>query len=171
MGNVLNLHKLVRETADEFPETADPGVLADKVFGLIEPSQYATALRTMLRSYVRKVMTEDRAFRIPAPPAGTVPQQPKGKQPAPRSGYMEAMRAGAWRSRLAERTHGADGWLLLRDCTRDDLEAAASERRGLAVANAKAATTYDTLASLLTAHAVAVVGSLPESALAEALAD
>ena len=167
MTDELNLHKLVRDTANEFPETADPGILADKVFDLIPADQYAAVVRTMLRSYVRRVMTEGRgAFAPVQPPLATLP-----KQSAPRSRYMDDMRAGIWRARLGERTHGANGWLLLGDCTHADLVAAAEERRNLAVANARAAGTYDRLAALLTAHAVQIVSNLPESALAEALAD
>lgn len=164
----LNLHRLVKDTVDQFPETADPGILADKVFDLITSDQYAEAVRTMLRSYVRRVMTEGRGAFLASPASVTVPSRP-GPQGAPRSRYVEAIRAGAWRARLGERTHGANGWLLLRDCTRADLLAAAEERRNLAVANVQAAETYDKLAELLTAHGKATVSDLPDTVLETAL--
>lgn len=163
----INLHQLVRTVVDEFPEDADPGVLADKVFTRITEGQYADALRTVLRSYVRRVMTEDRGFR-PSVPTVTAPD----KQPYRKSGYVAAMQESGLRARLMERTHGANGWLLLlRDCTVDDLLAAAAERRELAASNGAAATRYEALAAALTESGKTVLGDLADDVLEEILPD
>lgn len=56
----FSLHRLVREVITEHREEADPGALADTVFERIAPDDYAAALRTVLRRYVRQVMNEER---------------------------------------------------------------------------------------------------------------
>lgn len=180
----LSLHQLVQQTIDEFPETADPGILADKVFGQIPEEKYGEVVRATLRSYVRRVMAETR-------PAAFVPDKPSA-DPAPersadvavegtpsyleadltapvgrkgRSSYREAMQAGVWRARLGERIHGATGWLLLRDCGIDDLRAAAAERRDLAAKNVRSAEQLELLQTHLVASGVDTVGDLPDRTL------
>lgn len=163
MSEDFNLHHLVRTVADEFPEIADPGVLADTVLGRIEPGDYRAALKTLLRSYVRTTLNADRSVPVPAP-SGTVPSQRA-------SGYVTAIRDGARTAWLMSRVHGAHGWKLLRDCDSEDLAAAAQERRDLAASNAATAARYEKLAALLAEHDAATVAELPDDVLQDILDD
>lgn len=196
MSGTFSLHRLVRQTIDELPEVADPGILADRVFEQLLSEQYADAIRTMLRAYVRGVMAEDRAGYAVDEWDGSpelteaIGQAERGEavdlgdfsshleqeseSPAPRrnrSSYREAMQAGAWRARLGERIHGASGWLLLRDCGPDDLKAAAAHRRELASANIRTAEDFEKLQELLITSGAATVGDLPDLVLQSAFAD
>jgi hypothetical protein len=166
----FSLHRLVRQTIDDLPEIADPGILADRVFGQLTTDQYADAITTMLRSYVRRVLAEDRLPQADEPDPQAQGDEPARTPAANRSSYRAAMQAGAWRARLGERIHGATGWLLLRDCGLDDLKAAAAERRELAAANIRSADELERLQELLATSGVATVGELPEGVLRVAFA-
>jgi hypothetical protein len=156
----LHLHKLVRKVADEYAEMADPGDLAEIVFARITPDQYADALRLLLRSYVRTSLNAQRNHYF------ADEQDSDGqKQATPRSSYVTAMQGGAWRKELMERVKGADGWKLLRDCTVEDLRAAAAERMKLAAANAAHAEVYSNLARHLIALEATRVGDLSDDVL------
>jgi hypothetical protein len=162
----FSLHRLVRQTIDDLPEIADPGILADRVFGQLTTDQYADAITTMLRSYVRRVLAEDRSTQADEPDPQAQGDEPvRAPAAANKSAYRTAMQAGAWRARLGERIHGATGWLLLRDCGLDDLKAAAAERRELAAANIRSADELERLQELLATAGVATVGELPDPVL------
>lgn len=163
---MINLHSIVRRLADENPEVANPGDLADLVFASLDPGDYADAVRAMLRQYVRTIMNESRrapAVLFQAPVLETVPPQPRSRKV---TGIRES-----WRARLAERYCGANGWKLLRDCTQDDVAAIVAERTELAKANAMEAQRFEKIAALLREHGAAVVGDLPDAVLADVLAD
>lgn len=153
----MDLHRIVRETGQEFPEIADPGDLADKVFGKIDPGDYADAVRLMLRSYVRGVLSEARRTLVPVRESAVQPFHPSRKIAAIRE---------TWRVHLGDRIHvGAAQWKLLRDCTAVDLKSAAEERRRLAAENVVSARQYEELATALERDGAGTVFELGDDVL------
>jgi|SRR5881628_1414809 len=153
----MSLHAKVKSTVDLNPAVADPGQMADLVFASLDPADYADAVRTMLRSYVREVMTEGRSLPVSRPP---VPVRTPGPSP-----FVRALQEGIWKQRLGETFHTESGWKFLRECDGDDLTYIARERRELAEANLTVADRADALAGLLDEHGVRTVGELPDEAL------
>lgn len=158
MSSEQNLRVLVHEVL-ETSTMPDPGDVAEEVFRRVPPEEHGEALRQTLRLFVRQVIGE---LRVGNP----------STRPAANSGRSAKVRAirDAWQRRLADRVHVGDSeWKFLRDCTRDDLLAAAAERRKLAERNAAWARTYDGWARLLTEHGVATFGELPAEVLLDTL--
>jgi len=151
------LRHLVREVLDSTND-ADPGAIAGMVMARIPRGQVRVALSQTLRLYVRQIVSETRNSRA----ASVTPIRPNV------SSKVSGIRDG-WQRRLRDRTHGADGWKMLADCTYDDLLAAASERRDMASRNDARARQYDSWARLLTEHDVATFGDLPPEAQMNAI--
>jgi hypothetical protein len=162
----VDLHRIVRETADEHPDVADPGALADLVFEKIDPQDYAQAIGHMLRSYVRDVVRAERRF--PSSDPARVPVQvglAPSVTPFRPSPFVTGVR-DTWRKRLGARIHVGEGsWKFLRECTLADLKSAADERRRLAAENAASARVYEALATALEEHAADIVSDLSENVL------
>ena len=159
----MDLHQLVSRVLDELDEVADPGDLAGEVMKRMDPRDYPEALRLLLRSYVRETAGQRRRSTV----LTRVPQ-PSGA-PVPASGFVTAMREGAWRQKLKDHWHTADGWKLLRDMTAEDLDYAAGERRQLAAANIEEARKAEKLAALLEEHGAETVGALADDVLQDVL--
>lgn len=149
----MDLHRIVRETGNEFSDIADPGMIADRVFQKLHPEDYADIVRQLLRSYVRGVLNETR--RAPAP-AQASPFRPSRKV----SGIREA-----WQAHLGDRIHVGGDWKLLMNCTAADLKVAAEERRRLAAENVASARQYEELADALELHRAGTVLDLGDDVL------
>ncbi len=164
----MDLHRLVREVADNHKDVADPGKLAEFVFNALQPEDYEGAVWTMLRSYVRDVIRQQRNAPEPAPVrvkdlVGSTPQafRPSSKV----TGIRET-----WRRHLGDRVSVRDhDWKFLRDCTYEDLTSAADERRRLAAENTASARRYEKMAVALSEHDASTIGDLPENVLRELL--
>lgn len=166
----MDLHRLVRQIGRDFPEIADPGVIAEKVFAAMDPRDYPDAVRTMLRSYVRVVLKEGRSVQVPAVPADLEPPELEDgarlPSQAPRPSRKVAAIRETWRAHLADRIHtGGGAWKLLRDCSAVDLKTAAEERRRLAAENTASAQRYGELATALEESGAATVADLADAVL------
>jgi hypothetical protein len=160
---VINLHSLVKRTADDHPDIADPGELSEKVFSRIGPEDYADTIKTMIREYVRHVVNETR--NLPAGQSTNDAQATSARRTSSVGNHVRAMQAGAWKERLKDRYHTPDGWKFLREMTSDDLKFAAGARRELAKENVAVAASLDKLRTVLTKHHATTVGELPDRAL------
>lgn len=169
MTTEFNLRALVREVAAA-SKAADPGDLAEEVFPKIPRKEMASAVREMLRTYVRIVLGESRSV-------GHLAQEGVGSpgddvsRTAGRSLKVAAIRE-AWRARLTDRIHtgpASTAWKLLGDCTADDLLFAADERRHVAERTLSRAVFYERLAEVVKDHGVTSVKELPDDALSSHL--
>src|SRR5574341_18947 len=138
----LNLHRLVIETAREFPAIADPGELAAIVFERIGSADYGTALRQTLRGFVRVAVNNSQRSAPERPEQEPVTA---GVRRSSRSRFVSALQGGVWRQRLEDRELGADGWKLLGDFTADDCRAACALHEEQAVTNARRAERFPTV--------------------------
>lgn len=153
------LRHMVRDILAD-SDTADPGALADLVLAAIPRNQVRAALAQTLRLYVRQVISEERI--------GNAPSNVSPIKPSP-SSKVAAIREG-WQRRLDDRLHVGDSqWKLLRDCTADDLDAVAAERRLLADKNAAWARTYSEWARRVREADVETFGALPVETLMQTL--
>lgn len=159
----FSLRSLIREVADE-SGAADPGALADAVFGRIPAKHRADALRESLRPFVRLMVSADRATRpsVEERPQGGTSEQ--GAKPSVRSWKRDGIRQ-QWRTYLRDRLHVADGWKFLGDCGFDDLMFAVTERREIAARTAAKADWYEQLAKVVSDHGAERVADLPDSVL------
>lgn len=148
----FNLRSTIRAILADSDE-ADPGVIADLAFEVIDPDDMAAALRQSLRQFVRQIITEQRAHASVPPKV----------HPHARSWKVQGIRE-QWTRALAQRVFTGGGWKLLRDCTRDDLLFAASERRENAARSIAVAEQYESFAEQLKRRKVMTVGELPADA-------
>lgn len=156
----FNARALVRDVLHT-STLADPGDVAEEVFKRIPEEDHAEALRQLLRLFVRQVISEERISHGPAAPVTSTVNSGRSRK-------VRAIRED-WQRRLDDRLHGQSEWKLLRDCTYEDLTAAAAERRDLAARNEAWARTYDEWARLLTEHDVKTFGELPAAVLQDTL--
>lgn len=154
----FNARDLVREVLRSSTR-ADPGDVAAEVYKRIPASHRGDALQQLLRLFVRQVISEERTSHAPSVVSAV----------SGRSAKVRSIR-DAWQRRLKDRVHVGDAhWKFLRDCTYEDLLAAANERRELADRNAAWARTYSEWAALMTDHNVQTFGQLPPTVLQDAL--
>lgn len=135
----------------------DPFTLAEQFHPLIPREQWGNALRQLLPDMMREILRGQRHKSAPvlAEHAASV-------------GRSRRQRAAVawWRAKLDASYEvglaagGKREWKRLRDCTRDDLLALASHRRGVAEANLAEAVRWEELAALLTSTGAATVGDL-----------
>lgn len=138
----------------ENSETADPKVIADEVLASISTEEAVAALTECLPEYVRVVVQSDGRRRAPAAGLG-------------RSWKTEAAKAYAQkilRQRVDVSGVGV-GWKFLAECTSDDLDAVASNRRKQADELVSTAAWFEKIAALLDEHSVETVKDLPEAVL------
>lgn len=164
----FSLRAAVRDVIDS-TDLADPRDVAAKVAESIPSKELRRALAEALATFVRVEFGRGRmASNHPHPVA-----PPEVATPA-RSAKVAAFRVHAeqWRRKLRDRIHvGGSEWLLLADCSFENLTLAAEERRQLAVSNAAAADRYERYAKAVEAAGVERFGDLPESTLRDLLAD
>ncbi len=145
----VSLTALVRQCVEE-SSSAEPDELVAEVFDRIDPADYGTYLRSLLRPVVRGVWHEQR-------------RQVLGK-PASRSRKVDAIRDV--RAILDMRVNlGGAQFKRLGDCRTSDLLAACKAMRDLAAAHARRAKTYEHLAGLLAQHGAERVEQLPREVL------
>jgi len=162
----FNLRAAVREVIDS-TDLADPRDVAAKVAESIAGRDLRRALTEALATFVRVEFGRGRM-------TSGRPSLDRPENGSARSAKVSAFRAHAeqWRKKLRDRVHvGASHWLLLADCSFENLTTAAEERRQLAVANGVAAERYERYAKAVEAAGVERFGDLPESTLRDLLAD
>lgn len=140
---------------DETLNLTDFGDIADETFRRIPKAGREAALQQALRTFVRQVVSEQRAQLSISPP--TLPLN------AGRSAKGAAIRA--WSKQLRQIISTETGQKMLGDCAYADLVFAAQERRDIASRNRAKAQQYELLASLLTEHNAALVRDLPTDVL------
>jgi hypothetical protein len=159
----LELSTLIHQVCTVSDET-DPDAVAKLVLDRIDPADYADALRQALPYLVRR---DFRRYNEP----WTVHSMPADEQPAastptpPRASSKRARIREAW---LADRVRVLDGYKRIGDCTIDDLEHAASERRKHAEATLARAEQLDALIALMREHRATTVRELPADVLTQA---
>lgn len=158
MNQPFILRHVVRDVLTD-TDLADPGDLADVVLERIPSEHVHDALSQTLRIYVRQVISE---VRNSGPAVNVAPIRPN------LSWKVAGIRDG-WQRQLDNRVHIGDGWKLLRNCSYDDLLAAAAERRDLADRNMARARQYDAWACLLSDNGAETFGDLPAEVQMQAL--
>lgn len=161
----LNLHRLVIETAREFPAVADPGELAAIVFERIDSTDYEAALRQTLRGFVRVAVNSSQRSAPEQEPVTA------GVRRSSRSRFVSALQGGVWRQRLEDRELGADGWKLLGDFTADDCRAACALHEEQAVTNARRAEWFTRLGKMLEETGAETLRKIPDGPLRGLLED
>lgn len=160
----FNLRAAVRDVIDS-TDLADPRDVAAKVAKDIPSKELRRALAEALVTFVR---VEFGHIRMAS--SRQLPEQPASA----RSAKVAAFRVHAeqWRRKLRDRIHvGGSEWLLLADCSFENLTLAAEERRQMAVSNAAAADRYERYAKAVEAAGVERFGDLDEDTLRDLLAD
>lgn len=163
----FNLRAAVRDVVDS-TDLADPRDVAAKVAASVPSRELRRVLTEALATFVRVEFGRGRMTS-----GRPVPLEQPGA-PAARSAKVAAFRVHAeqWRKKLRDRIHvGGSEWLLLADCSFENLALAAEERRQLAMANGVAAERYERYAKAVEAAGVERFGDLPESTLRELLSD
>jgi hypothetical protein len=149
----------------------DPGEVADKVAESMPANALRAALRVTLRSYVRQIMSEERTSSADQTSTGSGQRTSDAQSrsaAAGRSSKVRAIRDG-WKRHLEDRVHVGSEWMLLGDCTHDNLIALATEREEIAAKTEAWAQHYRRLAGLVAEHGVAQVRDLPAEVLAPAI--
>lgn len=166
----FNLRALVRQVLDD-SDAADPTTLSREVLARIEVADIAEALRQAMPTVVHNVVSVAR-MREPAFITDTrMIDQVTANTRSARSPKVAAIRE-MWRQQLHTRYAVGNGeWRLLRDCTADNLDHAATYRDEQARRNAAAADKLRALRKLVVDHDVATVGQLPEAVLRDQLDD
>lgn len=162
----FNLRQVARDVLTS-STMADPRDLAAEVFRRIAAEDYAAALNECLPDFVREEIRHSRNLTAPAGLMAERTGGGGGTRPAPRSSKVAGIRS-YWQSRLRERLHvgpAPSDWLLLGDCSFDDLMFAATARREIAARNAAKAEEYAELAEALRTAGVARVRDLPAKTL------
>jgi hypothetical protein len=147
----------------------DPTVVADKILADLSDEEAAAALRFTLRPYVASYATNhDRGIRRGQGVSGTA-----ADTPASQVGRSRLRRAGvAWKEQvLATRLKTDRGRVFFRDCTADDLMAAAAIRYHHADANRVQGERLEALASAMRAGKWKTAAAVPERVLRETLTD
>jgi hypothetical protein len=150
----FDISAAVRNILDE-TDLTDPGDIAAKVAEQIPARQLREVVAYLLRSHVRVEF-----HRYPPPPTTTKPS------PANRSAKVTAIREAApgW---LRRRVHVGDSeYMVLADCTYDNLLYLQQERMTKATQLAAAADWYGRAAELVKQHHARCLGALPATALA-----
>jgi hypothetical protein len=162
----FNLRAAVRDVIDS-TDLADPRDVAAKVAESIPSRDLRRALTEALATFVRVEFGRGRM-------TSGRPAADETEHASARSAKVAAFRKHAeqWRKKLRDRVHvGGSHWLLLADCSYENLTLAAEERRQLAAANAVAAERYERYAKAVEAAGVERFGDLPESTLRDLLSD
>jgi hypothetical protein len=155
----FNLRQVVRDVLAG-SVMADPRQLAAEVFARVPVEEYGAALAQCLPDLVREEIRDSRN-RTVEPMA----EQPTGR-PA-RSAKVAGIRDW-WQTKLRERVHvgpAPSDWLLLGDCSFDDLMFAAEERRTIAARNSAKAAEFAALAEAVRDAGVTRVRDLPKDTL------
>lgn len=127
--------------------SADPNVVADKIAAEVPAKDLRQALAEVLPAFV--------STRL-----GLYRQELLRNDP-PAAGQPQASRKSA-AARLLAPMRGIDGWVYLKDCTRDDVLQLVQERRNRADAMNAMADRYEHLASLMAKRGARVVADLSE---------
>lgn len=134
-----------------------------------DPTQVYAALSEILPSYCRLIIGVQRRNDNPYPilPPDSPPPAPPGRKNVSRKvqAITDAVTAW-WVAELAKQYHVESGFRYLGDCTADDLEWSANERRHQAAANLAEAERIDTLAAAMRRYKAATVRDLPRDTLA-----
>jgi hypothetical protein len=158
----FDLHSLVQAELER-SKSADPLVVAEGVLDLIPDEALRDVVGQLIRGYVRNEAGRQRSRHL------SQAIHPTRVAPSP-SSKVAAIRT-AWQRVLDDRIHvGGAAYKFLRDCTYEDLQAAANERERLAEANHRSAKQYQLLADLIAQHGVTTFGELPVEILQAALA-
>lgn len=137
---------------------ADPSVVAADLANEIDSRKLRDALRQTLPAYVTSIATRARTANISRKPEDD--DTPTNDSP----------RWNVVRSIFNDRVFTPDGWKMLRDCTRDDLLAAATDRQERAAALMAWGDKFARLADLLAEENAAKVGDLSEDDVRAVLA-
>jgi hypothetical protein len=147
------LRDLIREVMDDHPR-ADPRELARHVAKLTPKADVMTFYEDTLVDYVSSMLRTERNTALDA-------ARPKGNY----SKKLQRCRDG-WKALCASRVHiGQTQWKLLGDCTVDELEFCASERRENATENIRRAEEYERYAELMREHRAKKFRDLPPEAV------
>lgn len=147
----FDIRKAVHAVMDETDLTS-PEEIAAKVAESVPAKDLRRVLATVLRDYVRVEIGRERMTGPPAPNSN-------------RSAKVTAIRDAAPRW-LRERVFvGGSAWLLLADCSYENLKFLESERLENAARSAAAAERYGRLADLVKRHKVSRVADLPRRVL------
>jgi hypothetical protein len=143
----MNVRQWVIDALDK-STIADPHAVADDLIDTLTDEEVFEVLQQVLPHYVTTIATQQRSRHL------SDAAQPTANNASPR-----------WQAATSiymERIHTSDGWKMLRDCTRDDLEAAANDRYQRAAQLRQSADRYRALADYLDQQGVSKVGDLPE---------
>lgn len=151
---MTDLRTLVVKALDDSPD-ANPHDVARTLADTLKGKAMRDALYEALPHYVVKVATLLRAGS---------PVEPEQPEEQPQNGSPRWDRVAGL---LARRECTEEGWKFLRNCTADNLRAAALDRRSRATSLVIAAERYEKIAVLLDEHGAATVGDLPAHLLEE----
>lgn len=147
----FSLTAAAKALLDDFP-VADPTLAAEKLIETFTDEQCRVALAVCLPGYMRNFTNHTaRAARKPKKERLTTPDRV-------RAWYAQA---------LATRMFNGSEWKFLRDCTADDLQAAAAERYKTATQSQAEADRLVKLADLMEELEAETVEQVPENALKE----
>lgn len=150
----FDIRATVRAVMDETDLTS-PEEIAAKVAESVPQRELRRVLATVLREYVRVEIGRARMTT----------SRPEPEVKPSRSAKVTAIRGAAPRW-LRERVFVGDStWLLLGECTYDNLKFLESERQVNAARSAAAAERYGRLAGLVKRHKVSRVADLPRRVL------
>lgn len=159
----LNLRQVVQDVTRS-AESLEYTDLADAVLARLDSAEYADALRQVLPSYCRDVVS---AMRAPGPVRPPAPH-PTLDARAPHSWKVTAIREG-WQRRLSEVYATSDGNKRLGDFTYDDLAFQAEVNQRQAKQKLAKAKGWRSLADTLRDAGVDRVRDLPAETLMHTL--
>ena len=139
------LYDMIRTVLDESTET-DPRVIAADVLAAIPDEGWREVVSPALVSYVSSLVTRSRQG---------VPTQPNRPQVV-RSAKVAGIRDD-WQRFLGERVQVEGTWKRVAECTVQDVQALARERREVAAKNVAHATRFEKLAEDMQAQGAATV--------------
>lgn len=149
----MNVRQMVLD-ALEASQLADPSLVAQDLVSGLADDELREVLEHVMPAYVTKLATQQRSHHI----SDAAEHGPNNASPR-------------WQqvSIFMDRVFTPDGWKMLRDCTRDDLVAAADDRYARAAQLRQSGDRLMALADYLDQKKVGKVGDLPENEVIQVL--
>lgn len=158
-ADAYDIRAAIREVV-ETSDLTDPGEIAMKVAGDVPQKALRSALAVALRAMVRIELHSYTSWRRPEPePSRT------GQPTQTRSAKVAAVRA--WARVLRKPVAVSENvWKAFGECTAEDLDFLAADRRENAAQSIAAAERFEKYAAALDEHGAATVADLPDDAIA-----
>lgn len=160
----FDIRAAIREVV-ETSDLTDPGEIATKVAEQVPAKALRGVLVDVLRDYVRITLHSFTSWRRPEPGQDSDARRPISSRSAKVAAYQSQAREHA---RLLRQPVAVESnvWKQFGECSTDDLDFLASERRDNAARNLAAAERFEKYAAALEEHSAETVADLPDAVIA-----